>query len=98
MIICKVVGDVVSTHKNKHLQGYKLMMVEPVQLDTVTPSGPSMIAIDKVDAGPGDLVLINKEGSSARLLLDNDEIPVQAVIVGVIDGIDLIDEPKQSNL
>lgn len=89
MLICRIVGDVVSTQKNHHLEGYKLLMVQPVELDTKTPIGASMIAIDKVDAGDGDLVLVNKEGGSARLLLNNEEIPVQAVIVGVIDGIDL---------
>jgi len=51
-----------------------------------------MIAVDKVDAGDGDLVLVNKEGGSARMLLGDDEIPVQAVIVGVIDGMDVVKE------
>lgn len=89
MLICRIVGDVVSTQKNAHLQGHKLLIVQPVDLDTKTPVGTSLIAVDKVDAGPDDLVLVNKEGSSARLLLDNEEIPVQAVIVGVIDNIDV---------
>jgi len=89
MQICRIVGDVVSTVKNPHLEGYKLLIVEPVDLDQKTPTGPSMIAIDKVNAGINDLVLVNKEGSSARLLLNNENIPVQAVIVGVIDGFDV---------
>lgn len=92
MIVCRIVGDVVSTQKNSNLQGYKLLLVQPVELDTETPKGPSLIALDKVDAGKDDLVLVNKEGSSARLLLDNEESPVQAVIVGVIDGIDIVKE------
>ncbi|MFQ5649869.1 MAG: EutN/CcmL family microcompartment protein [bacterium] len=89
MLICKIVGDVVSTQKNVHLEGYKLLIVQPVDPDTETPTGPSLIAIDNVDAGDGDLVLVNKEGSSARLMLDNEDIPVQAVIVAVIDGMDI---------
>jgi len=89
MIISRVVGDVVSTQKNPNFNEYKLLIVQPVELDGETPVGHSMIAIDKVDAGDGDLVLVNKEGSSARLLLENEEIPVQAVIVAVIDGIDV---------
>lgn len=89
MQICKIVGDVVSTIKNSHLQGHKLLLVQPVALDLKTPAGAAMIAIDKVNAGKDDLVLVNKEGSSARLLLEDEEIPVQAVIVGVIDGIDV---------
>ncbi|MFQ5707332.1 MAG: EutN/CcmL family microcompartment protein [bacterium] len=89
MIISRVVGDVVSTQKNSHLEGYKLLLVQPVELDGHTPVGTSLIALDKVDAGDGDLVLVNKEGSSARLLLEDEEIPVQAVIVAVIDGMDV---------
>lgn len=90
MLICRVVGDVVSTQKNVHLEGHKLLLVQPVDLDGSTPMGTSMIAVDKVDAGDGDLVLVNKEGGSARMLLGDDEIPVQAVIVGVIDGMDVV--------
>lgn len=89
MFICRVVGDVVSTIKNEHLRGHKLLIVQPVDLDGVTAKGESMIAVDKVDAGPNDLVLVNREGGSARQLLDNAKIPVQAVIVGVIDDIDI---------
>lgn len=92
MLICRVIGDVVSTQKNVHLNGYKLLLVEPVDLDGRTATGASMIALDKVDAGEDDLVLVNKEGGSARILLENDEIPVQAVIVGVIDGMDVADK------
>ena len=89
MLICRIVGNIVSTHKNAHLQGHKLLVVQPVELDQKTPKGNSMIAIDRVAAGMDDLVLVNKEGSSARLILGDDENPVQAVIVGVIDGIDV---------
>ncbi|MFQ5636550.1 MAG: EutN/CcmL family microcompartment protein [bacterium] len=89
MIICRVVGDVVSTVKNPNFEGHKLLLVQPVELDGDTPTDTSMIALDKVDAGKDDLVLINKEGSSARLLLENEDIPVQAVIVAVIDNIDV---------
>jgi microcompartment protein CcmK/EutM len=89
MLICRVVGDVVSTIKNQHLKGHKLLLVQPVDLDGATPKGETMIALDKVDAGPQDLVLVNREGGSARLLLGDPKIPVQAVIVGVVDNIDV---------
>jgi len=89
MVICRVVGDVVSTVKNSHLTGYKLLIVQPVELDTQTPRGASFIALDKADAGPNDLVLVNREGSGARLILGDPKVPVQAVIVGVVDGIDV---------
>lgn len=91
MLICRVIGDVVSTQKNVHLNSHKLLLVQPVDLDGRTATGASMIALDKVDAGDDDLVLVNKEGGSARTLLENENIPVQAVIVGVIDGMDVPD-------
>src|SRR5574341_731975 len=89
MLICRVVGDVVSTIKNQHLTGHKLLLVQPVDLDGRTPKGDTLIAVDKVDAGAGDLVLVNREGGAARMLLNNPKIPVQAVIVGVIDNLDI---------
>lgn len=89
MLICRVVGDVVSTIKNQHLKGHKLLLVQPVDLDGTTPKGETIIALDKADAGPQDLVLVNREGGSARLLLGDPKIPVQAVIVGVVDDIDV---------
>lgn len=92
MILSRVVGQIVSTVKNPHLKGYKLLLVQPVGLDTREPRGATLIALDHVDAGEGDLVLVNKEGGGARILLENEEIPVQAVVVAVVDGIDVSEE------
>jgi microcompartment protein CcmK/EutM len=85
MTIAKVTGSIVSTHKNEHLAGYKILIVQPVDLSQ-SPIGPDFLALDEVDAGIGDLVLVMREGGSARIILKNKHIPVQAVIVGVIDG------------
>jgi len=88
MFLAKVIGAVVSTQKNVQFEGHKLLVVQPVGLEG-QPVGTSMIAIDIVDAGEGDLVIVNKEGGAARILLENEKIPVQAVIVGVVDGMDV---------
>lgn len=93
MLICKVKGEIVSTIKNPQLAGHKLLTVQPLDLDG-NDDGPEIIAVDIVDAGPDDLVLVNKEGSGARTLLENEKIPVQAVIVGVIDGVEIFDKPS----
>ncbi|MCA9782252.1 MAG: EutN/CcmL family microcompartment protein [Candidatus Cloacimonetes bacterium] len=84
MKIATVTGSVVSTLKNPEFVGYKLLLVTDTDLDGSLLGDP-YIALDTVDAGQGDRVLINKEGGGARLLLDNPRIPVQAVIVGVVD-------------
>ena len=84
MMICRVTGSVVSTHKNEHLTGHKIMVVQPVDLEK-KPIGSDLLALDEVSAGIGDLVLVMREGGSARIVFKNKKIPVQAVIVGVID-------------
>ncbi len=85
MTICRVTGSVVSTHKNEHLEGHKILVVQPVDLDRKLIGG-DLLALDEVDAGIGDLVLVMREGGSARIIFDNKKIPIQAVIVGVIDN------------
>lgn len=93
MIIALVTGTLFATRKNARFDGKKILVVREMwpDADHAAPGGlrgPTFLAIDRVDAGVGDRVLINKEGSSARLLFGDEEIPVQAVIVGVIDGVE----------
>ncbi|HXY69078.1 MAG TPA: EutN/CcmL family microcompartment protein [Gemmatimonadales bacterium] len=88
MFLGTVVGDVVSTHKNERLTGKKLLLVRRLALD-MQPEGAEVIALDVVDAGVGDHVLVVQEGSSARKIFDDPWIPVQAVIVGVLDRVDI---------
>jgi ethanolamine utilization protein EutN len=88
MQICRITGNVVSTIKNTHLKGKKIMIVQPLDLDG-NPEGKDYLAIDTVSAGADDKVLVIREGGSARIILNDKEVPVQAVIVGVIDEIDI---------
>ena len=88
MFLATVVGSVVSTHKNERLVGKKLLLVRRLTLQ-LEPEGTEIIALDVVDAGVGDNVLVVQEGSSARKIFDDPWIPVQAVIVGVLDRVDL---------
>jgi len=83
-----VVGDVVSTHKNERLEGKRLLLVRRLSLAMV-PEGVEVICLDVVDAGVGDKVLVVQEGSSARRIFQDEWIPVQAVIVGVLDRVDV---------
>ena len=87
MFLARVVGDVVSTHKNERLKGKKLLLVRRLDLEDGLDGSIEVIALDVVDAGVGDKVLVVQEGSSARTVLDDPKIPVQAVIVGVIDSV-----------
>ena len=91
MQICRVVGTVVSTQKNKKLEGAKLMLVQPLTLED-TPRGTALMAIDSVGAGIGEKVLVVIEGKAAGDALGKKGAAVDAAIIGVIDQVDIGDE------
>ncbi|QGY41891.1 ethanolamine utilization protein EutN [Pseudodesulfovibrio cashew] len=86
MKIGKVIGNVWATRKEESLRGLKLMVVQPVGADEAGERA-SFVAVDCVSAGIGETVLVTL-GSSARKALANPESPVDAAIVGIIDGCD----------
>lgn len=81
MIIGTVIGNIVSTRKEEKLMGYKLLIVEP--LDGYN-QGKNIVAIDRVGAGIQSIVVVTT-GSSARLGLNREDVPVDAAIVGLVD-------------
>jgi microcompartment protein CcmK/EutM len=85
--LASVVGDVVSTHKNERLKGKKLFLLQRLDLGGCHDGSVEIIALDVVDAGIGDTVLVVQEGSSARTIFGDDRIPVQAVVVGVVESV-----------
>jgi ethanolamine utilization protein EutN len=88
MILAEVVGNVVSTEKHPHYRGYKILVVQPVDPDGKA-KGRSFLAVDGVQAGVGDRVLILDEGGSARLILgDEKAVTIRAVVAAVVDRID----------
>jgi len=84
MFIARVLGTIVATIKHEAYQGEKIMVVQPLDL-AGNSQGQSLLALDKVQAGEGDTVLVLNEGSSARHVLNNDQAPVRAIIMGVVD-------------
>jgi ethanolamine utilization protein EutN len=88
MFIARVVGDVVSTHRHENLGGHKLLLVRRLGLDD-QEEGSELIALDVIGVGDGERVLVVQEGGSARSVFQNERIPVQAVVVGVIDRVDV---------
>ena len=90
MYIGRVFGNVVATIKNPLFDGRKLLLVERLRPDTGDADAKYDIAVDLVQAGPGDTVLVLDEGNSARQLLGKEpDGAIRAVIVGVVDDIDL---------
>ena len=90
MQICRVVGTVVATKKNRKLEGAKLLLVQPLTLDD-TPRGTALLAIDAVGAGVGEKVLVVVEGKAAGDALGKKAAAVDAAIVGIIDTIEVRD-------
>ncbi len=87
MIIARIIGTVVATQKDPRLQGVKLLVVKPINLDGTDQSG-YVVAVDTVGAGYHEKVLV-VGGSSARLAQGMKDMPVDQAIIGVIDTVDV---------
>ena len=88
MLIGRVVGDVVATQKAPSHEGQKILMVEPLNLDG-SGRGDLILALDAVDAGVGDRVLVVTEGWSAMSAVEREHAPIDVAVVGVIDSVTL---------
>lgn len=93
MILARVEGSIVATKKNEKMTGSKFLVVRPLVVDSPTarefrPGSSTLVAVDSLGAGEGEVVLI-VQGSSARLAADDKNSPVDAVVVGIVDSVDL---------
>jgi len=88
--ICRVVGTVVSTQKNRKLEGAKLLLVQPLTLEG-QPRGVALIAIDSVGAGVGERVLVVIEGKAAGDALRRKAAAVDAAVIGIVDTVEYRD-------
>ena len=88
MYLARVVGDVVSSHRHANLGERKLLLVRRLDLED-KEEGNEVIALDVIGVGRGEKVLVVQEGGAARALFKSDRIPVQAVVVGVVDRVDV---------
>ncbi|MEZ5345101.1 MAG: EutN/CcmL family microcompartment protein [Pyrinomonadaceae bacterium] len=95
MIIARVIGNVVATQKNQRYEGSRIMLcrqLTPEGADTKT----TLLALDSVDAGEGDVVIIAREGFSASTAATGKPgAAIDSAIVGVVDRIDLLPEAKR---
>ena len=86
MILAKVVGTVTSTIKHPAYHALKLMVVEPVS-ETGAKAGESFLAVDDVQAGVGDTVLVMREGNGVRQILRQKNLPIRSIICGIVDAV-----------
>lgn len=87
MLIARVVGDVVSTMKDEKLSGRKLLIIREVSVENELVGKP-IVAVDTVDAGVDDVVLV-AQGSSARQTSSTKDTPTDAVIMAIVDSVEL---------
>ena len=90
MQICRVVGTVVATQKNRKLEGAKLLLVQPLTLEG-DERGVALIAVDAVGAGVGERVLVVIEGKAAGDALGKKGAAVDAAIIGIVDTVEYRD-------
>lgn len=94
MILARVTGTVTSTDKDPELAGYKLLVVQPLAIDG-DDEGEEMIAVDRVGAGIGDKVLVSREGTGARQVTGRERVPLQNLVIGVVDRVDFLQAEAQ---
>ena len=93
MKIGRVAGTVVATICSPALDGRKLLSVDLLDLDG-NATGKDLIAVDAVGAGAGETVLVLDEGNGARQVLEAPDAPIRAVVVGIIDEIEIAELPN----
>ncbi len=94
MFLAKVEGSVVATKKDDGMIGRKLLLLRPMLVDEKDPTkfklgSNTVVAVDSVGAGEGEMVMFC-QGSSARLAPGLKECPVDAVIIGIVDSVDVL--------
>jgi ethanolamine utilization protein EutN len=93
MFVAKVTGSVVATQKLASMTGHKLLTVEPYRIDEknrerLVPTGRTFVVVDTLGAGLDEMVLIC-QGSSARLTPQTEKLPIDAVVIGLVDTVDI---------
>ncbi len=89
MLIARVIGELVATQKHASHEGRKLLLVQPLNLDG-SNRGDAVVALDAVDAGVGDRVLLATEGFSAMTSVGRPQSPIDMSVIGFIDEIELL--------
>ncbi|MBI1357829.1 MAG: ethanolamine utilization protein EutN [Acidobacteria bacterium] len=87
MLLGRVTGEVVATHKSSSHEGLKLLVVQTLELDGTERPGAPLIAVDSVGAGAGDRVLVTLDGWGAMTAVDRFPAPIDCAVLGVVDEV-----------
>lgn len=96
MFLARVIGSVVSTKKDEVMKGHKLLLLRPMLVDESDPArfrpgSNTLVAVDAMGAGNGELVLFC-QGSSARQTSGMKQLPIDAAVVGIVDSVDVMNK------
>lgn len=92
MLIARVIGEVVATRKHADFEERKALLVQPLNLDG-SDRGAALVALDAVDAGVGDRVLVTTEGYCAMSSVGRGpRSPIDSAVIGVVDRVDILPE------
>jgi ethanolamine utilization protein EutN len=89
MLIARVIGELVATQKHSSHEGRKLLLVQPLNLDG-SDRGDAVVALDAVDAGVGDQVLLSTDGYAASSSVGRPQSPIDMAVIGFIDQIEIV--------
>jgi len=92
MLLAKVVGNVWSTKKKDEISALRLLVIQPLGKNR-KPDGNIQVAADEIGAGFGDLVIVTQGSPAMRAFNKEKLIPIDAVVVGIVDNIELDDDP-----
>ncbi len=94
MILARVIGHVVATQKDRSHIGRKILRVQPLDL-LGNEAGESLLALDSLDAGIGDRVVVTQDGWSAGWAIQKPGAAVDAAVIGIVDYVDFLEPPKE---
>ncbi len=89
MLLARVIGEVVATQKHPSHEGCKILLVQPLNLDG-SDRGDAVVALDAVDAGAGDRVLLTTDGFAAMTSVGRTQSPIDMAVIGFVDEVDLL--------
>jgi ethanolamine utilization protein EutN len=89
MLMARVIGELVATQKHSSHEGRKLLLVQPLNLDG-SNRGDAVVALDAVDAGVGDQVLLSTDGYAASSSVGRPQSPIDMAVIGFIDHVEIL--------
>ncbi|MFH1266154.1 MAG: EutN/CcmL family microcompartment protein [Planctomycetota bacterium] len=86
MMSGRVIGTATATLKHPSMEGWRLLVIQPLLADGRSPDGDPLLAVDRLGAGRGETVIISSDGRGTRELLECDATPVRWAVIGILDG------------